>query len=187
VRISELAVPGAYRIDPDPFPDVRGDFYETVRYSVLRDLTGHELTIRQVSYSTSHKHVVRGVHTTPGEAKLITCVRGAAVDVAVDLRVGSPTFGQHSAVRLGPDARTSVYLPVGFGHAFHALTDDTCMSYACSAEYVPGTMLVVDALDPNLALPWNLTAPAIRSEQDARAPSLEEVVAAGVLPTYEPV
>jgi NDP-hexose 3,5-(Or5-) epimerase len=78
-----------------------------------------------------------------------------------------------------------VYLPDGVGHAFLALTDDTCMSYLCSQEYEPGTMIDIDALDPVLALPWGLTEPPIRSDKDAAAPTLAEAAAAGLLPTYE--
>jgi NDP-hexose 5-epimerase len=182
MRISELPVPGAYRIDPDLITDARGVFYETIRYDGLRGRTGTELTVRQVNYSISRKNVLRGIHATPGEAKLVTCVRGVALDIAVDIRMDSPTFGRHAVNRLDSAAGTAVYLPDGFGHAFLALTDDMCVSYLCSAEYVPGTMLVIDALDPALALPWNLAEPAIRSEKDAQAPSLAKLARQGTLP-----
>ncbi|MCR8579117.1 dTDP-4-dehydrorhamnose 3,5-epimerase family protein [Streptomyces sp. Isolate_219] len=188
MRISEMTVRDAYLIEPDHAADSRGTFCETIRHSALRDIAGHELVVRQVNYSVSRRNTVRGIHGTalpPGQAKLVTCVRGVALDIAVDMRVGSPTFGQYAVTRQDAAAGTAVYLPDGIGHAFQALTDDTCMSYLCSQEYVPGTMIDVDAFDPELALPWELTGPVIRSEKDVAAPTLAEAAAAGLLPGYE--
>jgi NDP-hexose 3,5-(Or5-) epimerase len=188
VRISEMTVPGAYRIEPEPLTDSRGLFFESVKNSALLASTGWELTARQVNFSASRRNTLRGIHGTtvpPGQAKFVTCVRGRALDIAVDIRVGSPTFGRYDLTYQSPESGTAVYLPDGIGHAFLALTDDTCMCYLCSTEYVPGTMIEIDALDPDLALPWALTKPPIRSVKDAAAPSLAEAAAAGLLPTYE--
>jgi NDP-hexose 3,5-(Or5-) epimerase len=188
VWISALAVAGAYRIEPEPIMDARGRFYESVRSSTLLASTGWELTIRQANLSVSGRNTLRGIHGTripPGQAKFITCVRGLALDIVVDIRVGSPTFGHYDVTYQSPESGTAVYLPDGIGHAFLALTDDTCMCYLCSTEYEPGTMIEIDALDPDLALPWGLTEPPIRSAKDAAAPSLAEAAAAGILPTYE--
>jgi NDP-hexose 5-epimerase len=188
MRISELTVPDAYLIEPEPIADSRGVFYEVIRQGALRRITGHELMIRQVNYSVSKRNTVRGIHGTtlpPGQVKLTTCVRGAALDIAVDIRVGSPTFGHYTVTRQDAASGTAVYLPDGIGHAFQALTDDTCMCYLCSEEYVPGTMIDIDAFDPDLALPWELTGSAIRSTKDAAAPTLSTAAAAGLLPTYE--
>jgi NDP-hexose 5-epimerase len=188
VWISAMAVPGAYRIEPEPMMDERGLFHESVRRSTLLASTGWELTVRQVNFSVSKRSTIRGIHGTtvpPGQAKFITCVRGLALDIAVDIRVGSPTFGQYDLTYQSPESGTAVYLPDGIGHAFLALADDTCMCYLCSTEYVPGTMIEIDALDPDLALPWELTEPPIRSAKDTAAPSLAEAATAGLLPTYE--
>ncbi|MEV5597100.1 dTDP-4-dehydrorhamnose 3,5-epimerase family protein [Streptomyces sp. NPDC052496] len=188
MRITEMAVPDAYLIEPDHVVDARGTFHETIRHSALGDIAGHDLVVRQVNHSVSSRNTVRGIHGTalpPGQAKLVTCVRGVALDIAVDLRVGSPTFGRYAVARQEAEAGTAVYLPDGIGHAFQALTDDTCMSYLCSQEYLPGTMIVVDAFDPALALPWELTGPVIRSDKDTAAPTLAEAAAAGLLPGYE--
>jgi NDP-hexose 3,5-(Or5-) epimerase len=188
VLISEMTVPGAYRIEPEPLVDLRGQFYESVRKSTLLADSGWELAVRQVNFSVSRRNTLRGIHGTtvpPGQVKLVTCVRGSALDIAVDIRVGSPTFGCYDVTYQSPESGTAVYLPDGVGHAFLALTDDTCMCYLCSAEYIPGTMVDIDALDPDLALPWGLTEPPIRSAKDAAALSLAEVAAAGLLPTYE--
>ncbi len=188
MRISAMTVPGAYRVEPEHLMDVRGRFYESVKSSDLLANTGWDLTVRQVNFSTSRRNTIRGIHGTtvpPGQAKFITCVRGLALDIVVDLRVGSPTFGDYDLTYQSPESGTAVYLPDGFGHAFLALADDTCMCYICDAEYVPGTMIEIDALDPDLALPWELTEPPIRSAKDAAAPSLAKAAAAGLLPTYE--
>lgn len=188
MRISEMTVPGAYRIEPEPHPDSRGRFYETIRSSALLDASGWDFAVRQVNFSVSRKNTVRGIHGTvvpPGQVKFVTCVRGRALDIAVDIRVGSPTFGHYDVTEQSGESGTAVYLPDGIGHAFLALTDDTCMCYLCSTEYVPGTMIELDALDPDLGLPFGLTEPAIRSAKDAAAPTLWQAAAAGLLPTYE--
>lgn len=186
--ISEMTVPGAYRIEPEHVPDSRGLFFESVKSSALLEGTGWELTVGQVNFSVSKRNTLRGIHGTtvpPGQGKFITCVRGFVLDIAIDIRVGSPTFGHYDITYQSPESGTAVFLPDGIGHAFLALTDDTCMAYLCSEEYEPGTMIDIDALDPDLALPWRLTEPPIRSAKDAAAPSLAEAAAAGLLPTYE--
>ena len=188
MRISAMAVPGAYRIEPEPLMDSRGHFFESVKNSAMLASTGWELTVRQVNFSVSRRNTLRGIHGTtvpPGQAKFITCVRGLVLDIAIDIRVGSPTFGRYDLTYQSPESGTAVYLPDGIGHAFLALTDDTSMCYLCSAEYEPGTMIDIDALDPDLALPWELKEPPIRSAKDAAAPSLAQAAAAGLLPAYE--
>ena len=188
MRISPMAIPDAYRIEPEPLLDSRGHFYESVKNSALLDSTGRGLTVRQVNFSVSKRNTLRGIHGTkvpPGQAKFVTCVRGRALDIAIDIRVGSPTFGGYDITYQSPESGTAVYLPDGIGHAFLALADDTTMCYLCSAEYEPGTMIDIDALDPDLALPWKLTEPPIRSAKDAAAPTLAQAAAAGLLPTYE--
>lgn len=188
MRISAMAVPGAYRIEPELRQDSRGCFHESVRSSALLASTGWELAIRQVNFSASGRDTLRGIHGTtipPGQAKFITCVRGLALDIVVDIRVGSPTFGRYDLSYLSPGSGTAVYLPDGFGHAFLALADDTCICYLCSAEFEPGTQIDIDALDPDLALPWGLTEPPLRSAKDAAAPTLAEAAAAGILPAYD--
>ncbi len=182
-----MSIPDAYRIRTTPFPDRRGTFFEAWRFTELFQQAGHRFEIRQVNYSVSKKNTLRGIHGTtipPGQTKLVTCVRGAAWDVAVDLRVGSPTFGQFDATLQEEGTGIGVYLADGIGHAFLALTDNTCMSYLCGAEYVPGTMIDVQALDPALGIPWELDGPPIMSDKDAAAPTLAEAVERGLLPTY---
>ncbi|MCX5381167.1 dTDP-4-dehydrorhamnose 3,5-epimerase family protein [Streptomyces sp. NBC_00091] len=189
MRIDETDLPGAYRIVPERFEDERGHFYEAARYSRLTGETGLEFTVRQVNNSVSRRGTLRGVHcgdVPAGASKLVTCVRGSILDFMVDLRVGSPTFGRHVMTRLDAEDGIALYLPGSIGHAFLALEDGSCVNYLLSAEYVPGAMVDLDALDPELALPWGLTEPPVRSAKDAAAPSLAEVLASGRLPRYTP-
>lgn len=188
MAIEEMKVRDAFRITPSQLSDNRGLFYEAWRIGELTELSGQPFTVKQVNFSVSSRNTLRGIHGTtlpPGQAKLVTCVRGAALDVVVDLRVGSPTFGMFDSTLQEAGSGIGVYLADGLGHAFLALTDDTCMNYLCSEEYVPGTMVDIQALDPALGIPWNASGPLIRSEKDTAAPTLDEAVALGLLPTYE--
>ncbi|WP_242640766.1 dTDP-4-dehydrorhamnose 3,5-epimerase family protein [Streptomyces kasugaensis] len=186
--VSELKIPNAFRITPRQIPDRRGSFYEAFRSAALTEAIGYPFRIGQANYSVSRRGTLRGIHATslpPGQAKLVTCVRGAVLDVAVDLRVGSPTFGEFEITHQDEESGVSVYMADGLGHAFLALTDDVCMNYLCSTEYVPGTMIDVNALDPQLGIPWNLTCDPVMSDKDAAAPNAAEAIAAGLLPTYD--
>jgi NDP-hexose 3,5-(Or5-) epimerase len=188
MKITEMAIPDAYRIRPERIPDVRGNFYEAWRISELSEAIGRPFPVMQVNYSVSRRNTLRGIHSTavpPGQAKLITCVRGRVLDVVVDLRVGSPTFGMYDTTIQDEESGIAVYLADGLGHAFLALTEGACMNYVCAEEYVHGTMIDVQALDPALGIPWKLTEPPIMSEKDRVAPTLDEAVAMGLLPTYQ--
>ncbi|WP_184694857.1 dTDP-4-dehydrorhamnose 3,5-epimerase family protein [Saccharothrix tamanrassetensis] len=188
MKTTAMSIRDAYRIYPEHHPDRRGRFHEAFRAGELSEVIGYPFEVGQANYSVSAKNTLRGIHGTtipPGQAKLVTCVRGAVMDVAVDLRVGSPTFGAYEVTYQDEESGVAVYLADGLGHAFLALTDDACMNYLCSEEYVPGTMIVVDPLDPDIGIPWNLTDPPIMSDKDASGLSLKDAVSSGLLPTYE--
>lgn len=183
-----MRVPDAYRVTPKRHSDNRGHFHESFQNHALSSVIGHPFNVAQVNCSVSQRNTLRGIHGTvlpPGTAKYVTCVRGAVLDVVVDLRVGSPTFGAHDVTELDESTDTAVYMADGLGHAFLALTDDTCVYYLCSEAYVPGTMIEINALDPDLGLPWNLTGEPVMSDKDLVAPSLAEAARSGLLPTYE--
>lgn len=187
MKIESMSILDAYRIIPEHLEDRRGSFYEAWRLGDLSSRIGHPFTVRQANFVISKRNTLRGIHGAtipPGLAKLATCVRGAALNVVIDLRVGSPTFGQFDITLQEAKSGIGVYLAEGLGHAFLALSDDTCMNYLCSTEYVPGTMIVVQAIDPELGIPWNLDGEPIRSDQDAAAPTLTEAAASGLLPHY---
>jgi 5-epimerase len=132
--------------------------------------------------------VVRGLHFAdmpPGQAKYVYCSAGALLDVVVDVRVGSPTFGMVEVVELDAAGCRAVYLAEGLGHAFVALEDATAMTYLCSTPYNPVAEHGVNPLDPELALPWPTGLTPILSEKDAEAPSLAEAREAGLLPSWQ--
>jgi len=188
VQVRELAVPGAVEFLPRIFPDARGLFVAPFQESAFVKATGHRLHLAQSNHSVSARGVIRGVHFSdvpPGQAKYVHCARGALLDVAVDVRVGSPTFGRWDAVRLDSETYRAVYLAEGIGHAFVALTDDTVMAYLCSTGYTPGSERTVNPLDPALALPWPPDLDPILSDKDHTAPTLAEASAADLLPHWE--
>jgi NDP-hexose 3,5-(Or5-) epimerase len=187
MELIEMTIPDAFRIMPERVSDRRGSFHEFYRQETLNALLGRSFVVRQVNHSISCRDALRGIHTTmaPGEAKLVTCVRGAILDAVIDLRVGSPTFGKFDLTRLDPESGIGVYLAEGLGHAFLALMDDSCVTYLCSSEYQPGRMIDVQALDPGLGIPWGLSRPPIMSGKDAAAPALRELADTGQLPRYD--
>jgi dTDP-4-dehydrorhamnose 3,5-epimerase len=133
--------------------------------------------------------VLRGLHFAelpPGQAKYVTCVSGSVFDVVVDIRVGSPTFGRWDSVLLDGRDHRSVYLSEGLAHGFLALQDDSTVMYLCSAEYDPGREHTIAATDPALGIDWPVPADKlVTSERDAAAPTLAEVRASGLLPTWD--
>ncbi|TDD37574.1 dTDP-4-keto-6-deoxy-D-glucose epimerase [Actinomadura sp. KC06] len=189
MKARELAVPGAFEFTPEVFPDSRGRFLSPYQEGPFIQAVGHPLfPVAQSNHSESRRGVVRGVHftvTPPGTAKYVYCPRGRSLDIAVDLRVGSPTFGKCDAVRLDQVDFRAIYLPIGFGHAFVALDDDTVMSYLISGRYERELELAISVLDPELALPLPAGLDPILSERDSVAPTLAEAVEQGILPDYD--
>ncbi|PRX49084.1 dTDP-4-dehydrorhamnose 3,5-epimerase [Prauserella shujinwangii] len=183
----ELAVRDAYEFVPRIFPDRRGAFVAPFQEAAFVDAVGHRLTVAQTNHSVSRRGAVRGVHfadVPPGQAKYVYCPQGALLDVVVDLRVGSPTFGRWDAVRLDSTEFRAVYVAEGLGHAFMALEDDTAMTYLCSTPYHPPREHGVCPLDPALALPWPSGIEPVLSEKDSAAPTLAEAEREGLLPSY---
>jgi 5-epimerase len=188
MKATELAIAGAWVFTPQVFPDSRGRFAAPYQADAFVEALGFPLAVAQVNQSVSARGVIRGVHfadVPPGQAKYVYCPRGALLDVIVDVRVGSPTYGLVEAVELDAASCRAVYLAEGLGHAFVALEDDTAMTYLCSTGYRPGAEHGVNPLDPELALPWPAGLAPILSEKDAAAPSLAQARAAGLLPTWE--
>ncbi|WP_441245630.1 dTDP-4-dehydrorhamnose 3,5-epimerase [Kitasatospora sp. McL0602] len=187
MKFRELAIPGAFEITPQLHGDPRGLFMEWYRFDKLAEVVGHPLRFAQGNLSVSARGVVRGIHfadVPPGQAKYVSCVRGAVLDVVVDLRVGSPAFGRWEFVRLDDADRRSVYVPEGVGHGFCALTDDATLSYVCSETYSPTGEHAVHPLDPDLAIKWPQDMPQL-SDRDDAAPSLADALTSGLLPSFE--
>ena len=187
MQVEHLAVPGAWAFTPKQWPDPRGVFLEWFKAPVLEAALGHPFTIRQANHSVSQRGTLRGVHfadVPPGQAKYVYCTRGAVLDVVVDLRVGSPTFGVSDSVRLDDVDRRGVYLSEGLGHAFLALTDDATVTYLVSEPYNPSGEHGIHPLDPALGLPWPADIEPLLSDKDAAAPTLAQAQQAGSLPNF---
>ena len=186
MKIRELAIEGAFEITPQLHGDHRGLFTEWYRFDRLIEAVGRPLRLAQANLSVSARGVVRGIHFAdlpPGQAKYVTCAGGAVLDVVVDLRVGSPTFGRWEGVRLDDVERRAVYLSEGLGHGFCALTENATLTYLCSTTYRPAGEHAVHPLDAELGIRWPADAPLL-SARDMAAPSLAEALQAGLLPSY---
>lgn len=189
MQIRELAVRDAYEIVPVQWRDERGVFLEHFKAAELEAVTGRGFVALQANTSVSRKGVIRGIHfadSPPGQAKYVSVIRGAGIDFIVDIRVGSPTFGQWDSVLLDADTRSSVFLSEGLGHAFVALTDDATLSYLVSQQYNPGAEHDLNVLDPEIALvfPPELGEPVL-SAKDVAAPTLAQLRERGQLPDWD--
>ena len=191
MQIRELSIPGSFEITPVQRRDDRGVFFEWYRFDHLERALGHHLDLRQANTSVSRKGVVRGVHFADvprGQAKYVTATHGAVLDYVVDIRVGSPTFGQWDSVRLDDVDRRAIYLAEGLGHAFVALTEDATVSYLVSDVYNPGAEHGIDPLDPDIALVFPEEAGKLfLSPKDRDAPTLAEAADSGLLPIWADV
>lgn len=182
-----LGIEGAWMFRPRIYHDARGDFLEWFRAAEVTEDLGHALPVAQANCSVSRRGVIRGIHFTdvpPGQAKYVTCVGGAILDVVVDLRVGSPTFARWRAVQLDEETRLALYLAEGLGHAFMALTEQATVMYLCSTPYDPDREHGVHPLDPGIGIDWAIGQEPILSPKDASAPSLDVAHRAGLLPDY---
>jgi dTDP-4-dehydrorhamnose 3,5-epimerase len=186
-----MDIAGAFEISPVHWDDSRGTFLEWYRFDALEEAAGRSLDLRQANISVSRRGVVRGIHyadTPPGQAKYVTVPRGAIIDYAVDLRAGSPTFGEWSSVRLDDVDRNALFLEEGLGHAFVALADDTVVSYLVSSTYDPALEHGVTPFDADIGLEFPPEAgELIVSDKDRDAPTFASMRDAGGLPDYASV
>lgn len=183
----ELSLAGVWEFTPVLRGDDRGTFLESFKSELFESTVGRSLNLAQMNVSVSRLGTVRGVHfadVPPGQAKYVQCFSGRILDIAVDIRVGSPTFGSFDAVELSDETRSGLFIPEGFGHAFCALTDSATVGYLCSEEYAPAREHGIHPLDPELGLPWPEVASTVLSPKDSAAPTLAEAVATGLLPDY---
>jgi dTDP-4-dehydrorhamnose 3,5-epimerase len=185
----ELAVPGAWEITPLVHQDNRGDTFQWFTGRHVAEMIGHRFDMRQANCSVSAEGVLRGLHFAqlpPSQAKYVTCVKGSVFDVVVDIRVGSPTFGQWDSVLLDDVDRRSIYLSEGLAHGFLSLQDESTVMYLCSTPYSPQREHTIAATDPEIGIDWPIPADRLTlSDRDAVAPSLADVRAAGLLPTWD--
>ncbi|TFC55944.1 dTDP-4-keto-6-deoxy-D-glucose epimerase [Cryobacterium sp. TMT2-15-1] len=188
MKIRELSIPDSYEIIPKQFGDDRGVFLEWYRFDRLEETIGHRLDIAQANTSVSKRGSVRGIHFAdipPSQAKYVTATHGAVLDYVIDIRVGSPTFGQWDSVLLDDTDRRAIYIAEGLGHCFVALTDNATVSYLVTAPFNPGREHGINPLDTDIGLVFPPEAgELLLSPKDTDAPSLTEAAASGLLPTW---
>ena len=179
MEIRELSVPGAFAMTPKILGDSRGAFLEWFRADRFSEVTGHPFTIAQANCSVSAAGTVRGVHfaeVPPSQAKYVTCPSGALLDVVVDVRRGSPTFGQWEGFDLSDENMHLLYAPVGFAHGFCVLSDTADVLYKQDAYYEPDVDRAFRYDDPDVAIAWPLPAgELVPSQRDLDAPLLRDV------------
>lgn len=189
--VAPMTIDGAWIFTPRQFDDHRGTSLVWFHQGLLEPRLRRPLTVQQANCAVSAGGVIRGIHfadVPPGQAKYVTCPVGAVMDVVVDLRVGSSTFGRWDSVVLDDVTRRAVYLAEGLGHAVMSLTEGSVITYLCSTEYAPKREHAIHPLDPDLAISWPTVdrhgnALKVRlSAKDEAAPSLHAALELGILP-----
>lgn len=169
MEVSTTALEGLLLLQPRIFTDERGRFHETFNQRGFAEATGLEVEFVQDNESRSARHVLRGLHLQVppfAQGKLVSVVKGAVLDVCVDIRPHSPTVGQHVKVRLDETDRAMLWIPPGFAHGFVALEEDTVFAYKCTAYYHPASERTIRWNDPELAIDWGVKSPLV-SAKDA--------------------
>jgi len=186
VKLTELTIPGLYLAESPVWSDERGHFREWYKEGDFRD-SGVDFPIQQGSLSMSKRGVIRGLHYSlapEGQAKLVTCMFGELDDVIVDIRVGSPTFGQMEIIHLCSDEERSVLVPVGVAHGVCMTSEVAVLSYLLSSPFNAPLELEINPFDEEIKVPWALKCTALVSEKDRGAPSLAQRLAANELPHF---
>lgn len=183
MKVVPTSLPGVLTIEPDRFSDARGFFQEAWHRRRYAD-AGIDVDFVQDNLSSSARNVVRGLHLQQPHAqgKLIWVLQGEVFDVAVDVRVGSPTFGRWTAAVLSSDNGRQLWIPEGFAHGFCVLSETALFAYKCTDYYAPEDELTVLWNDPDIGIEWPVPAPVL-SERDAAAESLASLDPAR-LPAY---
>lgn len=179
MKIIETEIQGLFIIEPDVYGDSRGYFFESFSKKRFEEQTGINVDFVQDNESRSTYGVVRGLHFQRppyAQAKLVRVVSGRVLDVAVDLREGSPTYGKHVAVELSGENHRQVFIPKGFAHGFSVLSEEAVFQYKCDDYYAPETEGAVAWDDPDIAIDWRIPADdMILSEKDKKNPRLSEL------------
>lgn len=179
MKIIETEIQGLFIIEPDVYGDSRGYFFESFNKKRIEEQTGISVDFVQDNESRSTYGVVRGLHFQKpphAQAKLVRVVSGRVLDVAVDLREGSPTYGKHVAVELSGENHRQVFIPKGFAHGFSVLSEEAVFQYKCDDYYAPETEGAVAWDDPDIAIDWRIPADdMILSEKDKKNPRLSEL------------
>ena len=185
MTVNHLEIPGAWEFTPKQFSDDRGTFFEWFQDDTFLRAAGHRLDLAQANCSISRKGTLRGIHfadVPPGQRKYVTCLSGSAMDVLVDLRIGSPTFGEWRSVLLDTKDRKVVSIPNGVGHAFMALDENTTIIYLCDQRYNPTGEREIYPLDSEIGIEWPTGVTPLLSPKDEAAPPLSDMLEN--LPTF---
>lgn len=178
INVVETAIPGVLIIEPKAFGDARGYFMESFNAREFAQKTGLEVSFVQDNLSKSRRGVLRGLHfqrPPHAQSKLVGVVKGRVLDVAVDIRKGSATYGQHVAVELTEENHKQMFVPRGFAHGFAVLSEEAIFQYKCDAFYAPEAEGGISILDASLGIDWGLPmAEAILSEKDTQHPLLKD-------------
>ena len=187
MKATPLSIDGSWRIEFQKFNDNRGFFYESFKEEDFKNLIGRNLNIKQTNTSSSSKGSVRGIHYSlvpPSQAKLVQCQRGSIKDYVIDIRVGSPTFGQFEEIELNENSDSAVFIEEGLAHAFVALEKQTVVTYYVTEKYNPEREKGINPFDKTLNVKWP-EIELVLSEKDKDAISLEEAKSQGILPTFD--
>jgi len=176
MRTLQTTLPGVLQLEPAVHGDHRGFFAETFRADTWA-AAGIDVAFVQDNHSRSKRGTLRGMHfqTSPGQAKLVRCVRGSIFDVVVDLRRGSPTFGRWEGFTLDDASMRQLYVPIGFAHGFCVTSEVADVVYKCSSYYDAATEAGIAYDDPAIGIAWPLDVEPIVSQRDVEAPRLAEV------------
>jgi len=187
MKTSALKISGSWIIEFQKFEDNRGYFYESFKDEDFQKQIGRQLLIKQTNTSSSSKGSVRGIHyalVPPSQAKLVQCQRGSIKDYVIDIRVGSPTFGEFEEIALSENSPTAVFIEEGLAHAFVALENNTIVTYYVSEIYNPEREKGINPFDQTLNVKWP-DVELIISEKDKEAISLQEAKTQGLLPLWD--
>ena len=184
MKIINTSIPGVLIIEPRVFKDSRGYFFESFSQREFDEkvtpILGHRINFVQDNESMSSYGVMRGLHYQRmpyTQSKLVRCVKGAVLDVAVDIRKGSPTFGQHVAVELTEDNHRQFFVPRGFAHGFAVLSETAVFQYKCDNFYHPAADGGINIQDESLGIDWRIpVGKAILSEKDLNHACLKDAV-----------
>lgn len=178
MRSVQCRIPGLVLVEPTVHGDSRGFFAETWRADLWPEL-GIDAEFVQDNHSRSRRGTLRGMHfqTEPGQAKLVRCANGSVLDVAVDLRAGSPTFGQWESFVLDDREMRQLFIPIGFAHGFCVLSESADFCYRCSNYYDPVTEAGIAWDDPDVGIEWPDGLDVSVSDRDREAPRLSEIAA----------
>jgi dTDP-4-dehydrorhamnose 3,5-epimerase len=178
MKIRETGIDGLIVIEPDVYGDSRGYFMESFSEKKFRELTGIEVTFVQDNESKSSYGVVRGLHfqrAPYAQSKLVRVVSGRVLDVAVDLRQGSETYGKHFSIELSGDNHLQMFIPKGFAHGFAVLSEEAVFQYKCDEYYAPESEGSIAWNDPDLAIDWHISQDHVRvSDKDRRSPGFND-------------